>query len=386
MREIKANVKTIQIEEEPTFMYPGRASFVFRNSYSVFDWGEMPSGHLMDNRPLAVITAYNFERIKKMGYLACYQGVRVKDRTVSLDEALKSGEVPDTLVMRFVNIYYPTQKKDGSWDYSRFLDCLEGGANFLLPLEFIWRARAGPESSFWKNIDRGVYKLEDFGLPADIERGAPFPQPILDHSSKYETTGDRYFPPETARMLVGLSEEHWEQLNAMRSKINDWLTQHAMLCLIERPDGKQEIATWVDESRRVFALADAVGTYHEDRFIYDDGETKVKISKQLARDFNKLLNPEWAELCDKMKQRAQREGLDDFKPLVKAALKKMDLPGEPLPLEDRFFEVYNNLTRAMTNAWIGQNIFTGATPLAEAAKEAKAYFDDYRRRLTHYTE
>ena len=385
MREIKANVKTIQIEEEPTFMHPGRASFVFRNSYSVFDWGEMPSGHLMDNMPLAVITAYNFEHIKNMGYPVCYLGVKVNDETVSLDEALKAGETPDTLVMHFVNIYHPTKKEDGSWDYSRFKEHLEGGVSFMLPIEWIWRARAGAESSFWKNIDKGVYKLEDFGLPADSERGAPFPEPILDHSTKYEPTGDRYFSPETARNLIGLTEEHWEKLSNMRIAVNHWLAYHAGECKIERPDGKQEIATWTGESGRVFALADAVGTYHEDRFIYDDGATKVKISKQLARDFNKLLNPEWAELCDVMKQKAREQGLDDFKPLVKAELKKMGLPEEPLPLEDRFFEVYNNLTRAMTNAWIGQNTFT-ATPLAEAAKEAKAYFDDYRKRLTHHTE
>ncbi len=368
------SVKAIGILTGPTATSPGLGDFIYRNQYSVFDWGAMPMppGAEMDNRPVAVVAAFNYdELLRRNGVPVCYDGViNSKGQAVGFSE-LKPGEIPNAIRVSLVNIIKPTFNPETKrWDYSVFQNPPVN--NFVLPIEFIWRAEAGPDSSFWKNVQKGAYSLTDFQLPDDLKPGAAFPNPILDHSSKYEDH-DRYFSSSEAQRLSGMSDERWHRLNLWRYVINNTLFDHARKIGIHRPDGKQEFVTAVQDGKSIELLADVAGTWHEDRFEY---RTKsgivVKVSKQTPRDLNKLLNAEWARQCDEAKKRAEAEGHPNWKVFVTA---------RPEPLEAEFFEQYNNLMRSATNEWIGRSIFSDASPLEEACVEFDKYLEDYKARL-----
>lgn len=368
------SVKAIGVLEEPTPEKSGLCDFLYRNQYSVFDWGKMPmpEGKDMDNRPVALVAAFNYELIRKLGIPVCYEGtVNGKGDAHSVDWFRENSQVPNALRLRMVNIIKPAfDGEKHKWNYAAFEK--PAANNYVLPIEFIWRAEAGPDSSFWKNIEKGNYKLEDFGLPATLKPGDKFPAPILDHSSKYEDH-DRYFAPHMASWHAALSMGRWNALSAARHTLNDALSGHARAIGINRPDGKQEFAVISDSGEPVDALADVAGTWHEDRFEYvTKAGKKVKVSKQTPRDLNKILNAEWAKQCTELKERSEREGLPNWREMVTV---------QPQPLEPAFFDNYNNLMYAATNAWVGWNAFPQASNLEEACVEFDKYLSDYKARL-----
>lgn len=364
--ENETSVKSLGVLEEPTETAAGVFDFIYRDDfYSIQDWGRMPIplGATLDNRPVAVVAAYNFEMIRDLGFPVAYLGTVGNDGEArSFNEFKAMGEIPNKLRLKMVHRLKP-EHKDKQYDYSKFKN--PPVKNFVIPLEFIWRAEAGPDSSFWTHIKEGDYKLSDFGLPEDLKPGDKLPFPVLDHSSKYEDH-DRYFSGTVAKELAGLSAGQWGYLNNMRLIINHKLSHHAAQIGIKRPDGKQEFLSNLE-------LGDVAGTWHEDRFEYQTkGGLWVKVSKQTPRDYNALRNPEWARQCKEQKKLAEKEGFTDWRQRVTV---------KPEPLEPQFFGQYNNLMYAATNAWIGWNIFPNASTLEEACVEADKYLKDYKLRL-----
>src|SRR3989338_2144989 len=371
----ETSVKALGIIQEPTPGKTGVFDFIYSDQYSILDWGKMPmpAGKEMDNRPVALTGAFNHELLRAQGIPVCYLGTVGSDgATHDMTWFREHREVSRTLRMRMVNIIKPTfNLQKGKWDYSVFQN--PPANNYVHPIEFIWRKEAGPDSIFWKNVAKGAYKLSDFGLPETLKTGAPFPEPVLDHSSKYEDH-DRYFSPKTARQLVAIPTERWAGLCRTREEINKILFLHARDIGIYRPDAKQEFLSITEpDGTIVDMLADVAGTWHEDRFEYTTREEKiVKVSKQTPRDLNKLLNPEWAKQCEEAKARAEREGHPNWKAFVTEM---------PLSLEPLFFDQYNNLMRAATNEWVGWNAFPEASGLEEACREFDLYLTDYKKRL-----
>lgn len=368
--EKQTSVKSIGVIQEPTATTSGICDFIYRDQYSVFDWGKMPmpEGKIMDNRAVALVAIYNYELVRGMGFDVCYVGAVDSSGDVhNLDWFRDNKVVPNALRVRMVNVLRPTFDVGGKkWNYSIFQNPPVN--NYVHPLEFIWRQEAGRDSSFWKNITKGVYYLSDFGLPDSVVAGDILAPPILDHSSKYEDH-DRYFTPKIAQTLANIPVERWQKLSYARQTINGMLSSHADAVGLWRPDGKQEFAVISD----IDYLADVAGTWHEDRFEYTTKTGKiVKVSKQTPRDLNKILNAEWAKQCDEAKQRAEKEGLPNWKPLVTL---------QPQSLESEFFDQYNNLMYAATNAWIGWQAFTQASQLEEACIEFDKYLSDYKKRL-----
>ncbi len=368
------SVKSIGVLVEPTATDAGVGDFLYRDQYSVFDWGKMPmpDSVVMDNRPVAVVAAFNYEMLEDSIPISYVCSVDEEGNGGSLQWFRNHGKVPRGIRVKLVNVIKPTfDATRGVCSYAVFQNPPVN--NYVLPIEFIWRAAAGQESSFWRNIEKKAYALSDFGLPTDLKPGQPFPSPVLDHSSKYESF-DRYFPPQEARRLAALSETQWEELNWVRKDINARLSRHAEEAHIYRPDGKQEfcVITGTDRKPEIY-LADVAGTWHEDRFEYTTAKgRKVKVSKQTPRDLNRILNAAWAEQCEAAKTRAEREGSADWKAWVTL---------QPQALEPQFFAQYNNLMYAATNAWVGWNVFSGASPLEEACVEFDKYLADYKVRL-----
>ncbi len=369
----ETSVKTIGVIKEPTATQSGVCDFTYRDQYSVFDWGKMPmpNGKAMDNRPVALMAAFNHEMLAHQGIPVCYMGAVAEDGTVQSMEWFRAqGKVPRTLRMRMVNIFKPSfDPKTGKWDYSTFQN--PPANNYVHPIEFIWRQEAGPDSSFWKNVAKGNYKPSDFGLPERLKPGDSFPFPVLDHSSKYEPH-DRYFSPQIAQQLAAIPKDRWEAMCEMRQKMNISLSGYAGRLGLRRPDGKQEMLVFVEGGKTRDMLADVAGTPHEDRIEYlTESGIWVKSSKQTPRDYNKLLNPKWAKQCEEAKARAEREGLPNWKELVTE---------RPIPLEPMFFEQYNNMMRALANTWVGWSALP-ASSLEEACTEFNAYLADYKKRL-----
>jgi len=177
-RDNENSVKDVGIIKQPTAEDMGLFDHRYSDRYSVFDWGPMPmpDSATLDNRPVAVVAAYNFELLGRHGIDTAYLGAVGDDgETHALDWFRQNGEVPNTLRNLMVHVLKPDfvqEGESGHWDYSKFRD--PQVAHHLHPIEFIWRAHAGSDSSFWKNVAAGSYTLADLGLPDNLKPGDSF--------------------------------------------------------------------------------------------------------------------------------------------------------------------------------------------------------------------
>ena len=123
------------------------------------------------------------------------------------------------------------------------------------------------------------------------------------------------------------------------------MTEYAKSRGFTRVDGKIEYITFNENNLQEIVLGDAVCTWHEDRLLTPQG---LGISKQRIRDKVKKINPLWYEEIQKSKLRAKKEGIDDFRKLMKL---------EYTSPEPEFFEKLNNLFRASTNPWVDNKYY-----------------------------
>jgi phosphoribosylaminoimidazole-succinocarboxamide synthase len=361
------SVKQIGVFTSPTPTQAGVCDFIFRDVYSVFDWGKMPmpEGSSVDNTTIVLMAALNFEMMQRRGLKTHYIGM-VDDRgeIVSFQDVADRhlGPVggpqplPNKIRVRYVN-KLPVPFAEGQYDYSAFQE--PPANNFVYPLEFIFRNSLGKDASVWKRIARGEISLSDFGLPETLKPGDKLPSPVLDYSTKFESE-DRYLRPEEAMKLAGLSPNRFANINEAILMADRLLTDDARSLGFVHEDGKVEMVRLGDNED---AFGDVAGTWHEDRYLF--GPDGKKISKQPYRDVNRLLNPEWAAEIDQRKAEARERGIKDWKSLVTV---------QPKPLPPEFFAVMNNLFRAGTNRYTGHVFYPDASPSLE---EAFAEFDKF---------
>ena len=105
-------------------------------------------------------------------------------------------------------------------------------------------------------------------------------------------------------------------------------------------DGKIECLYYEGEIR----VADVVGTFDENRFSYDGQQ----VSKEVVRQYHKRTQPEWVDAVSTAKERADRQGLADWKALCDRS---------PRPLDDDVIDVARDLYCAGTNAYVGREVF-----------------------------
>lgn len=100
------SVKDIEVLEEPDPDSTGRGLFRFSGRYSVFDWGEMPDHISGKDKSLAMMSAFNFEKLEERDVETHYEGmvedgeVRYVTREPRLEEpskvmAVKLAQVPE---------------------------------------------------------------------------------------------------------------------------------------------------------------------------------------------------------------------------------------------------------------------------------------------------
>jgi phosphoribosylaminoimidazole-succinocarboxamide synthase len=347
------SVKTIFVVQWPTETEPGIADFRFNPVFSVFDYGTLQPPVPLDNSTIALMAAFNFERLREAGIESHYLAMVHQGEPISAAAAIRLGVAPDTLRVRLVNRLLPTHTPAG-WDYSLFQ--APPSNHFVVPIEFISRVKIGANSSVWKRVARGEVTLADLGLPPEVRPGDPLPRHVLDYSTKYEPE-DRYVSSNEAREMTGFTAERWARLNETTAEVSRLMTELAQSRGVEREDGKVEYVT-LDRQRERDVLGDAVTTLHEDRLILDGTD----ITKQAIRNAVKQCSPEWAAEVDRAKVEARQRGVADFRTLMGPSVRYVSPPGE-------FFDRYNALARAFVNHWVGEAVYPEDRDLSRRLRE-----------------
>jgi len=297
----------------------GEGIFEFSNRYSVFDYGEMPDKIEGKGASLCLISAYFFEKIEESGIKTHYLGLIEDDKVKRLEEL---DSATNKMRVKLVRVLRPSGR-----DYSIFE---RERANFLIPLEIIYRNKIPEGSSLLRRVASGEVKPEDFGLK-EIKPNMKLERPIVDFSTKLEDV-DRYLSYEEAKKIASLSDEEFEGLKEIVLKIDDLITAEVSKTGLENEDGKIELA--FDEERR-FMVVDAVGTPDECRFSFEGFE----VSKEFLRIYYR--KTEWYERIKAYK------GRENWREIV----------GPPPKLDPEVKEAVSELYMALCNEITGRKFF-----------------------------
>jgi phosphoribosylaminoimidazole-succinocarboxamide synthase len=312
----------------------GDGIFEFSNRYSVFDYGEMPDKIEGKGASLCLITAYFFEKIEEAGIKTHYVGLIVDDKVKKLEE-LESAT--NKMRVKLVRVLRPSGR-----DYSIFG---KERANFLIPLEIIYRNKIPEGSSLLRRVASGEVKPEDFGLK-EIKPNMRLERPIVDFSTKLEDI-DRYLSHAEAKKIAALNDEEFEMLKEIVLRVDDIITSEVAKVGLENEDGKIELA--FDEKRR-FMVVDAVGTPDECRFSFEGFE----VSKEFLRNYYR--KTEWYE---KMKV---HKGKENWREII----------GTPPKLDPEVKRAASELYMALCNEITGRKFFD-VPKLSSVVKSLRAH-------------
>ncbi len=278
------SVKDLAVFIEPTVGNMGRGQFIFSDRYSVFDWGEMPDHLLNKGKALCILSAYFFEKLFEMGIKTHYLGLIEDSKLKSLSELNGPVNVMEITLLRVIK----PGMDNGEYQYSAYQ---KDATNFLIPFEIIYRNALPEGSSVFKRLKEGSLKLRDIGLDKMPSPNDLLNQPILELSTKLEST-DRYLSWGEARNLVELTDNEIEEIKRTTLIINELITKEVNRIGLVNEDGKVEFGF---DGLRNLMLIDVLGTPDECRFTYKE----MPVSKEIARIFYR--NTRWYEEIEKAK-------------------------------------------------------------------------------------
>ena len=317
------SVKDLEIIKSPTEKESGIGHFVFSDRYSVFDWGEMPDHITNKGSAICIVTAYYFERLEESGIKTHYLGLVEDGKAKRLNELKHPSNRMEVKLLRVVK----PKLAGNRYDYSIYK---EETANFLIPLEIIYRNALPAGSSVFKRLKEGTLKLADIGLDKMPEPGQILEQPIYDVSTKLEIT-DRYLTWDEAKDICGLSESELYEMKRIVAFINELITKETKQLGLFNEDGKIELG--FDEDRK-FVLVDAIGTLDECRFTYDG----MPVSKEIARIYYR--KTDWFQDVES----AKKQDRVNWKQIVKSTPPKL-----PKELYDSISLIYQSYANELTN-------------------------------------
>ncbi|MEM3356309.1 MAG: phosphoribosylaminoimidazolesuccinocarboxamide synthase, partial [Candidatus Bathyarchaeia archaeon] len=210
--------------------------------------------------------------------------------------------------------------------------------NFLIPLEIIYRNGLPEGSSVFKRLEQGLVTLEELGLDHYPKPGERLAKPIFDVSTKLEE-GDRYVNWKEAQQIAGLTDSELAEVKNVLLKTDETITELAAKAGLVNEDGKIELA--FDPKRRLM-VADVVGTLDECRFTYNG----LHVSKEIARIYYR--QTKWAGEVEEAKKKAKRQGIENWKKLVKT---------EPPKLEPKLKTIISQIYMAVSNEITGKTFF-----------------------------
>jgi phosphoribosylaminoimidazole-succinocarboxamide synthase len=335
------SVKHFRIEHEPTPEELGQGAFVFTDEYSVFDWGRMPDTIPRKGASLCTMGAYNFELFDTNHVPTHYRGVRAEgeEGTRDLGDLDSPPQEMAISLTQVPNLPY----EDGAYDYDAYHG--QAGANFLIPLEIVFRNSVPVGSSLRERADP-----EEYGLAVDSwpEEVVSLPEPAVEFSTKFEAQ-DRYLSREEASDIAGQADIG--RLEELALAVNHLLTRQAENAGFVHEDGKIECLY----QQGTIAVADVCGTFDENRFSYSDQE----LSKEVLRQYYKREHPEWVEAVSEAKRAARERDRADWQALCNR---------EPPSLPKSAIEVAADLYTAGANAYLGSEALDA--PGIEAAVAA----------------
>lgn len=345
------SVKDLTILEPAFENKPGVGRFDFSDRYSVFDWGEMPDYIENKGRALAVMAAYNFEKLKDNGIRTHYRGLVGHDGKLIGFSDLKEGENGANIMEVDMGVVYrPIARRfiddDGKpviiYDYSLFKKDRFSLNNYLVGLEMIFRNGLPEGSSVFKRIaeakkspDKGKLQgiLKDLGLEKEPNPGDMLPKPIMGYTTKLEA-GDRTLSDDEAYKISGLTAAAFDNVAPLALKANDLVTKQAKKTGFVHYDGKVEMLY-----NKGLVICDVVGTFDEDRF----GFRGEQVSKEFLRQWYKKNQPGFEPACEQWKKTG--EGWQNRCPV------------KPIPLEPRLSTLVSQLYTAGCNRYVEKNIF-----------------------------
>lgn len=329
----------------------GLGRFDFSDRFSVFDWGEMPDHIDGKGAALAVMGAYCFEQLERIGVHTHYHGlVNEQGKAVRVGELTQPSNIMEVAL---VNVYRPQISTEGgkiSRDYSVYTPDLK---NCLIPLEIIYRNGLPEGSSVFKRLAQGKVTLQDLGLDHQPQPGETLKTPIFDVSTKLEET-DRYITWKEAQQISCLSDAELAEIKMVLLKADNIISEAARNAELKNEDGKIELA--FDEKRKLMVV-DVVGTLDECRFTYGG----VHVSKEVARQFYKKTS--WYNDLEEAKKQAETQGVKEWKILCKSQPPHLDVT-----LKRIISEMYMSVANEMT----GLGLFDSPR-LSDVIKEYREY-------------
>lgn len=340
------SVKDLIIIKKSEKNRSGIGRFHFSNRYSVFDWGEMPDHIDGKGASLCLTSAYFFEKLNDLGLKSHYLGL-IENR--ERKKLYKLNDVADMMEIRLLRVIRP-RVIDGGYDYSEFR---KERLNSLIPLEVIYRNSLPEGSSVFKRLQNGSLSLKGIGLDEMPIPGQTLSKPILEVSTKLEST-DRYVSWQEAREMLGLSDDEIEEIKKIVLAVNKLITEEVSKAGLVNEDGKIELG--FDRSGN-FMVLDTVGTLDECRFTYRG----LHVSKEIARIFYR--NSAWYYDVENAKK-------------IDRAGWKQRVKSQPPRLPERLKELTSQVYKAAANEITGGKWFKSIGNLGLTLNEIVEILDD----------
>ncbi|MFB6086419.1 MAG: phosphoribosylaminoimidazolesuccinocarboxamide synthase [Halodesulfurarchaeum sp.] len=322
------SVKDVRVGTEPADGTLGRGAFVFRDDYSVFDWGTMPDTIPNKGASLCAMGAYNFERLAEAGVETHYRGVIEDGETIPLAAV---SEPPTEMAIDIARVPELPHGPEG-YDYEAYH--ATGGDAAVVPLEIVFRNVVPPGSSLRNRAEPADFDLEYDTWP---DGAVTLTEPIVEFSTKYEKQ-DRYLDREAADRIAGKADI--EALEACAREVNRVITERAEEATLTHQDGKIEC---IYHDGRV-VVADVVGTFDENRF----SRGGVQLSKEVIRQYYRDTDPEWVEAVKTAKSEALASESPDW---------REDVDIQPKPLPEHVLRHVSNMYAAGANTYLGRELF-----------------------------
>jgi phosphoribosylaminoimidazole-succinocarboxamide synthase len=201
-----------------------------------------------------------------------------------------------------------------------------------VPLEIVFRNRVPVGSSLRARTDPADHGLAFEEWP---DEAVDLADPVVEFSTKYEKQ-DRYLSRAAADRIASRADV--DALESVAREVNRIVTERAEEAGLVHEDGKMECLYHDGEIR----VADAVGTFDENRFSCEGQQ----VSKEVIRQYHRRTQSEWVEAVSAAKREADRRGVADWKSLCDR---------EPEPLDEDVITAARDLYCAGTNAYVGRD-------------------------------
>jgi phosphoribosylaminoimidazole-succinocarboxamide synthase len=329
--------------------------FDYSNRYSIFDWGEMPDHLAGKGESLAAMAKLFFGVLgdkKEWQNLTAPQGldpVRFRSLVQGLEFAkLKKEGVKhhaylkaelsqkNQMLVKKVQVTRPTfDAEKAEYNYQSYQN---RPIDALVPLEIIFRFGTPKGSSLLKRLTEQPHLLKDLGLAKMPLENELFSWPVIEMSTKLEST-DRLLSEAEAKQIAGLCDSEYQS-------IKDLSLLLALKCKtlfsaigVELWDGKFEFSfvAGANKNHRDFQLVDSIGP-DELRLTYQG----ILLSKEIFRQH--YLGGAWELAVKEAKKMAKARGVEDWKSICRDELGQTP---EKLPLE--FKEMGEKIYRLLTN-------------------------------------